>query len=246
MKRYLFCPVLLCCAQVPQAVSATLSDGFGDENTSTVGNFQIASEGIVATFSGGTAFTIGDGALYRNPGDAVAWMIEPEEAGANARGTHTGVGSINFNTDISEIEFFINSRNSPVMLNVAIFNSAQMMLDETVLNVSPTNVDANWVEYSYTDSGAGPIRQVVISYIDGDSNDMIAIDDITASTADAPAPTPTPTPVGTPAPTPTPAAPTPTPTPNDDSGSGGGSSSGWFAFLFSLFALRKIRDRFRR
>ncbi|PCJ31053.1 MAG: hypothetical protein COA99_17520, partial [Moraxellaceae bacterium] len=158
------------------AFSATLSDGFENTNVTTVASFDIVEDGITATFTGGTAFTIGDASLYHT--GAKSWMIEP--AGTNGRGTHPGTGTATFDTDIESISLWVIADSNQITVTVALLDGN----DIAVENFTPfTTVSTTWQQVDFTlTTGSPAIRKVTVEVM---GTGMLAIDDLIISTADS-------------------------------------------------------------
>lgn len=86
--------LLICSLLSPATYAADFTTNFESTNFNTVQDFTVTNNGLSASFSGGTSFTIGNGALYHS--GTKSWMLDP--AGTTNRGTSTGVGTITFSS----------------------------------------------------------------------------------------------------------------------------------------------------
>lgn len=156
--------------------AADFSDDFESTNVTTVANFDltgnpVTSNGITATASGGTAFTIGNSALYQSGNKS--WMVEP--AGTNTRGTHNGSGTITFNVPMSRISFGVRKDPGITLATVTLLD-----VDCNVAENSPitTAISTAWINIDFTiTNGAAPLGSILFDVF-GSNPDMAAIDDL--------------------------------------------------------------------
>ena len=196
------------------------SEDFQTTNVTTVASFNLEDNGITATLEGGTAFTIGNGMLYRS--GTKSWMVEPQST--NSRGTHTGSATITFDVPMSRVSFFVRSDTTQVVSTATLIDT-----DGNIAENSPvTNiVSSGWTEVNFSIvTGVTPLQGVQIDV--AGPGGMAALDDLGGSSVDDVGGGGTTTPPPTPAPTP-------------PSSGGGGGSVGILLLMMSLFR-RKQRD----
>lgn len=164
------------------AFAVDFSNNFEGLNVTTVRTFSLTSGDITATFSGGTAFTIGNGALYHS--GSKSWMVEP--AGTNSRGTHTGSGTISFDTSLSQISFWVRSESGPAL---GIYGGEESVLATVTLldidgnvaqdSTTTTIVSQAWTQVDFTISEGARALQTIILEVSGEG--MAALDDLSAT-----------------------------------------------------------------
>ena len=156
--------------------AAEFADDFENVNVTTVANIDltgnpVTSNGITATASGGTVFTIGNFALYQS--GFKSWMVEP--AGTNVRGTHTGSGTITFNVPMSRISFGVRKDPGITLATVTLLDVDGNIVENhpiiTVISTAWTNID-----FTIT-NGAAPLESILFEVF-GSDPDMAAIDDL--------------------------------------------------------------------
>ena len=144
-------------------------DNFENVNVNPVATFELTHNGITATVAGGTAFQIGNGALYHS--GVKSWMVEP--VGFNIRGTHTGEGTITFSESMSRISFWVRSDFATVISTVTLLdvdgNQAEGSRKTTVL-------DTAWTEVNFTIIDGSPPLKSILFVVAGTG--MAALDDL--------------------------------------------------------------------
>lgn len=152
--------------------AANFSSNFESTNFSTIQTFTITSGGLTASFTGGTSFTIGNGALYHS--GTKSWMIDP--AGSTNRGISTGTGSINLPDDVERIDFYIRTSNANSTGQVQIIDSSDAIIEDITSSI----VSNSWlhIEKQIT-TGSPAIKSVIVNAF---GSDMLAIDDLSFST----------------------------------------------------------------
>ncbi|NRB39013.1 MAG: hypothetical protein HRU20_11195 [Pseudomonadales bacterium] len=153
-------------------IAATYSDGFENNNVTTVADFTVVDDGISLSFTGGTAFRIGNGSLYHS--GLKSWMLEP--ASSNSRGTHPGMGMVMSDTDIGTVSFWIIADSSQMSAVVSLLD----INGNAVENFSPfMGLSTSWQQVSFTiTAGSFPIRKVSVAVM---GTGMLAVDDIIAT-----------------------------------------------------------------
>ncbi|MFP5305576.1 MAG: hypothetical protein ACLGI7_07095 [Gammaproteobacteria bacterium] len=150
--------------------AASFRTDFEGQDQRTVGTFTISDGGLSATFAGGTAFTIGNAALYRS-GD-VSWMIDP--AGTSERGESSGEGLITLSADASRVAGYVRTENAQAVARLQGIDSGGGVAFETTAN------SGDWTGFDYSvPVGAAPI--VELRYIN-DGGGMAALDDFAFDT----------------------------------------------------------------
>ena len=163
----LFLPLL---PSITQAADFTTN--FESTNFNSVQNFTVTNNGLSATFSGGTSFTIGNGALYHS--GTKSWMLDP--AGTTSRGTSTGVGTITFSSEATSLDFFIRTSNSNSTGQVQIVDSTGAIIED----ITSAIVNGGWLHIEKTlNEGDALMTSVTVRAF---GNNMLAIDDLSFST----------------------------------------------------------------
>lgn len=197
------------------SIQATeFSDDFETTNVTTVTTFTLSDNGISASFAGGTAFTIGNAALYHS-GD-VSWMVEP--AGTNNRGTHSGSGTITFSVPMSRIAFWVRSEFTGVTATVSLLDVDGNFAENAPITIVSSTA---WTQVNFTITNGAPALQSVLFEVSGTG--MAAIDDLAGTSLET---------VG--------GGGTTNPPASNSSGGGGGGSVP-LAFIILLMGLVKIK-----
>ena len=197
--------------------AATFSHDFESVNINSVSDFRLENNGLSADFGGGTAFTIGNSALYRS--GVSSWMIDP--AGGSPRGTSSGTGTITLSTPAERITFYIRNASAQTVANATVLDVDGNVVNETSANSTTwTEVDITVIE------GEALLDSVVVT--NSGSTGMIALDDFEFTT---PASEETPVEDEEEA----------TPTGGFSGGGGGFLSVWWFGGFIGLFVLRVWR-----
>ncbi len=152
--------------------AADFTTNFESTNFNSVQDFTVTNNGLSATFSGGTSFTIGNGALYHS--GTKSWMLDP--AGTTSRGTSTGVGTITLSSEATSLDFFIRTSNSNSTGQVQIVDSTGAIIED----ITSTIVNGSWlhIEKSLNEGDALMVSVTVRAF----GNNMLAIDDLSYST----------------------------------------------------------------
>lgn len=153
-----------------QLSAATFSTNFESITQSTVATFSITNNSLEASFSGGTNFTIGNGALYHS--GVKSWMIDP--AGTSDRGESTGVGEVILSEDAQSLELFFRNESASNTSTLQVLDSTGTLISEhTGTHTDWTKVDIERIE------GESLISRISLSNV---GTGMVAIDDMTFST----------------------------------------------------------------
>jgi len=161
----------------PITQAADFTTNFESTNFNSVQDFTVTNNGLSATFSGGTSFTIGNGALYHS--GTKSWMLDP--AGTTSRGTSTGVGTITFSSEATSLDFFIRTSNSNSTGQVQIVDSTGAIIED----ITSTIVNGSWLHIEKTlNEGDALMASVTVRAF---GNNMLAIDDLSFSTDTIPA-----------------------------------------------------------
>ncbi len=153
-----------------QAQAANFFTSFENQNQRTAGSFTVSDGGLSATFEGGTAFTIGNTALYRS-GD-VSWMLDPQ--GTNTRGTSTGVGDVTLSEPAERVKGYIRTENAVAMARMQVIDASGAVVRE----VGATNT--GWTEVAHQVT-AGEARITRLRFLN-DGGGMAALDDFEFAT----------------------------------------------------------------
>lgn len=156
----------------PATYAANFTTNFESTNFNTVQDFTVTNNGLSATFSGGTSFTIGNGALYHS--GTKSWMLDP--AGTTNRGTSTGVGTITFSSHATSLDFYIRTSNSSSTGQVQIIDSTEAVIED----ITSTIINGSWLHIEKTlNEGDALMASVTVSAF---GSNMLAIDDLSFST----------------------------------------------------------------
>jgi len=170
MKNIRF--IILLCILSLKSFSADFTTDFENTNFNTVQTFSIINSGLSASFSGGTSFTIGNGALYHS--GTKSWMIDP--AGTTSRGTSSGSGTITLPDKVEQIDFYIRTSNSNSTGQVQIIDAS----DAVIENITSTIVNGSWLHIDkQIATGSPAIKSIVVNAF---GSNMLAIDDLSFST----------------------------------------------------------------
>ena len=151
-----------------QLSAATFSTNFESITQSTVATFSITNNSLEASFSGGTNFTIGNGALYHS--GVKSWMIDP--AGTSDRGESTGVGEVILSEDAQSLELFFRNESASNTSTLQVLDSTGTLISEhTGTHTDWTKVDIERIE------GESLISRISLSNV---GTGMVAIDDMTS------------------------------------------------------------------
>jgi len=164
--------VLFICIFSLNSYSANFTTNFESTNFNTIQTFSINSSGLSASFSGGTSFTIGNGALYHS--GTKSWMIDP--AGTTSRGTSSGSGTITLPDEVEHIDFYIRTSNSSSTGQVQIIDASDAVIED----ITSTIVNGSWlhIEKQIT-TGSPAIKSILVNAF---GSNMLAIDDLSFST----------------------------------------------------------------
>ncbi len=165
-------PIFILSILSPLTYGADFTTNFESTNFNTVQDFTVANNSLSATFSGGTSFTIGNGALYHS--GTKSWMLDP--AGTTSRGTSTGVGTITFSNEATSLDFYIRTSNSSSTGQVQIIDSTDAVIED----ITSTIVNGSWLHIEKTLNAGDPLMTSVT--VSAFGNNMLAIDDLSFST----------------------------------------------------------------
>ncbi len=170
MKNIRF--IILLCILSLKSFSADFTTDFENTNFNTVQTFSIINSGLSASFSGGTSFTIGNGALYHS--GTKSWMIDP--AGTTSRGTSSGSGTITLPDKVEQIDFYIRTSNSNSTGQVQIIDASDAVIED----ITSTIVNGSWLHIDkQIATGSPAIKSIVVNAF---GSNMLAIDDLSFST----------------------------------------------------------------
>ena len=162
--------IMLLLPSITQAADFTTN--FESTNFNSVQDFTVTNNGLSATFSGGTSFTIGNGALYHS--GTKSWMLDP--AGTTSRGTSTGLGTITFSSEATSLDFFIRTSNSNSTGQLQIVDSTGAIIED----ITSAIVNGGWLHIEKTlNEGDALMTSVTVRAF---GNTMLAIDDLSFST----------------------------------------------------------------
>ena len=172
-KTYKHCGILWALTLIPlSGHAADFTTNFESTNFNTVQDFTVTNNSLSATFSGGTSFTIGNGALYHS--GTKSWMLDP--AGTTSRGTSTGVGTITFSTQATSLDFYIRTSNSSSTGQVQIIDNTDAVIED----ITSTIVNGSWLHIEKTLNAGDPLMTSIT--VSAFGNNMLAIDDLSFST----------------------------------------------------------------
>jgi len=161
---------------IPFRIQATeFSDDFESTNVTTVATFTLSSNGISAVAEGGTAFQIGNGALYHS--GVKSWMVEP--AGTNERGTHDGSGTITFSVPMSRISFWVRSEFTEVTSTVTLLDVDGNIAENSSVT---TVISEDWTQVNFTITDGAAALESVLLEVSGTG--MAALDDLEGTSVD--------------------------------------------------------------
>lgn len=130
MKTPLIRFALLALVMPGSAMAASFFTDFEGQNVRTAQSFTINDGSLSATFDGGTAFTIGDAALYRS--GTVSWMLDP--AGTNSRGTSTGEGEVTLSEPAISVDGYVRTENASTVARMQVIDATGAVVAEVTAN----------------------------------------------------------------------------------------------------------------
>jgi len=155
------------------AHGSDFTTNFESTNFNTIQSFSVANNDLSVLFSGGTSFTIGNGLLYHS--GTKSWMIDP--AGTSSRGVSDGFGTFTFSEGAMALDFFIRTSNSGSTGQVQIMDSTGAVIED----ITSTITSSSWLHVEKTlNQGDALMTSVVVSAF---GSNMLAVDDLSFSTA---------------------------------------------------------------
>jgi len=153
--------------------STDFTTNFEATNFNTIQSFSVTNNGLSVLFSGGTSFTIGNGLLYHS--GTKSWMIDP--AGTTSRGVSDGIGTFTFSEGAMALDFFIRTSNAASTGQVQIKDSTGAVIED----ITSTITSSSWLHVEKTlTQGDALMTSVVVSAF---GSNMLAVDDLSFSTA---------------------------------------------------------------